>query len=219
MHSPCVGSGLLGLASGLVLVALALRVELHHEVELTRGRFHDAGMPRLAPVPVDLHALPDPGCPCWWRHLWARRRWARRCWARGDRLAVGPAEAAPNRRALRHFRLLRSGGRVGRRRPAFPARLAARAVGVDVVTHLSALAGGRRAQEVRAEPRRIELRAVRSQLRNAASPCEASGSGSGRPPIAQRSPLGGRGRSRGARRLALGRGRAAFRWCRRWRWR
>lgn len=162
----------LGLASGLVLGALTLRVVLHHEVELTRGRLHDASMPRLAdPVPVDLHALPDPGRPCWWRrrHLWARRRWARRRWARGDRLAVGPAEAAPNRRALRHLRLLRAGGRVDGRRPAFPARLAARAVGVDVVTHLGALAGGRRAQEVRAEPRRIELRAVRSQLRNTAS--------------------------------------------------
>mmetsp|Transcript_40150 Transcript_40150/g.96143 ORF Transcript_40150/g.96143 Transcript_40150/m.96143 type:complete len:217 (+) Transcript_40150:1949-2599(+) len=157
---------MLPLDGGEVLAALALRVVLHEEVELTRGRLHDAGVPRLAPVPVDLHALPDPGRPCWWRR---RHRWARRCWARGDRSAVGLAEAAPDRRALRHRRLLRAGGRFDGRRPALPARRAARAVGVDVVTHLRALAGGRRAQEVRAESRRIELRAVRSQLVDAAS--------------------------------------------------
>lgn len=163
LRSPCVRLATVG--SGLVLGALTLRVVLHHEVELTRGRIHDASMPRLAPVPVDIHALPDPGRPCWWRP----RRRPRNLWARGDRLAVGPAEAAPNHRALRLRRQLRAGGRLDGRRPAFPTRLAARAVGVDVVTHLGALAGSRRAQEVRAEPRRIELRAVRSQLRNAAS--------------------------------------------------
>ena len=192
--------------SWFVLGAGTLRVVLHHEVPGTArrlGRPHDAGMPRLAPLPVDLHPLADRGRPRrWWIRLWARGRWA--CCgrgARGDHSAVGPAEAAPDLRALRRCRLLRAGGR-GRGGPAFPTRLAARAEGVVVVADRGALAGGRRAHEVRAEPRSIELRAVRIELRNAASRCA---SGSGLLPVARRGPLGGRGGSRGARRLPLGR--------------
>ena len=48
------------------------------------------------PLPVDLHALADPGRPRWWSRLWARRRRACRRRARGDHSAVGPAEAAPD---------------------------------------------------------------------------------------------------------------------------